>query len=180
MAIKGMIKRIAVLSLILLYVIFPFVGAQSAAAQSSVAQSAQGGDGSGDKNTEYNKLLKWHNRINVYIDTIEKFMTAYNKALQAKTTSAGGSLLPAQKHIETMKSCQSRLGSFAPDSLFSNGHRYLISSFDNFKNSLIFPTGSSQQQEFLSRAQSDYSKAQMEFNNYLDAYNKELENYSQP
>jgi len=180
MATKGTIYRTALMSLVFTLVIFVSAGVQNASFQSIFAQSNQGGDSSVDKNAQYNKLLKWHNRISAYIDTIEEFMKAYNRALQAKTTSAGGSLLPAQKHVETMNRCLSRLSSLTPDSLFSNGHRYLISSFDNFKRSLIFPTGSSQQQEFLSRAQSDYSKAQVEFNNYLDAYNKELEEYSKP
>ncbi|GEM_PF-1873975 len=180
MAIKGMIQKETIVSFLVLCIIFASLGTQCAAAHSSCSIVQSTSAGSSDKKADYDRLMKWHGRISVYIDTIDKFMTAYNQALQSKTVSAGGSLLPAQKYLETMKNCQSRLCSTVPDSLFSNGHRYLISSFDNFKSSLIFPTGSSQQQEFLSRAQSDYSKAQAEFNNYLEAYNKELENYSQP
>jgi len=170
----------AAASLILMFLFTAGASSRIEASPDSVAQASQEGSGSDNKSAEYNRLMKWHGKINTYIETIEKFMSAYGRALQAKSAGVAGSLLPAQKYIETMNNCQSKLCSMTPDSQFSNGHRYLISSFDNFKNSLIFPSGSSQQQDFLSKAQSDYSRAQVEFNNYLDEYNKELEKYSQP
>jgi hypothetical protein len=175
-----MIKH-GLISLLLLLIVA--TGSGNAGADilpSFTAQASQGGNTADSKSVEYNRLMKWHGNINTYIETIEKFMSAYGRAVQAKSAGVAGSLLPAQKYIETMNNCQSKLCSMTPDSQFSNGHRYLISSFDNFKNSLIFPTGSSQQQDFLSKAQSDYSRAQVEFNNYLDEYNRALEKYSQP
>ncbi|MGV8118168.1 MAG: FecR domain-containing protein [Candidatus Xenobiia bacterium LiM19] len=123
---------------------------------------------------EYKRLIKWQEEIIAYKELIESFMTNYQSAVNKQRSGVQGSLIAARQECDTMRKILDKLGSMVPDPLFANGHRNLTSALDNYKNALLFYQEPAKYQDFISKADASYQKAQNEFNAFTDAYNADV------